>query len=227
MSRSLATQIGEEIAMATTSEHDQSPGFAGYATGPDTLGAALARNWWLIALRGVLGIVFGLIALLMPIPTILALVLLFSAYMLMDGVFAVYAAIRAGQQGETWGLLAFQGIVSLVAGVLAFFWPEITVLAFALLIAAWSIVTGCVMLTAALATEHARWWLALGGAAALAFGVLMIVAPLAGAVVLTWWLGAYALVFGVALLILAFKLRSRYQARYRDRGTAASVRPMI
>ncbi|MGZ3289606.1 MAG: HdeD family acid-resistance protein [Xanthobacteraceae bacterium] len=162
----------------------------------------------------------------MPVATILALVLLFSAYMLVDGAFAVYAAIRAGQQGDSWGLLAFQGITSLVAGVLAFLWPGITVLAFVLLIAAWSIVTGCVMLAAALATEQARWWLVVGGAAAMLFGILMIVAPLAGAVVLTWWLGAYALVFGVALIILAFKLRSRYQARYQDRGTTVSARPV-
>jgi uncharacterized membrane protein HdeD (DUF308 family) len=220
-----AFQIGEEVAMATTSAHDRYPGPAGYAAGPDTLGAALARNWWLIALRGVLGVVFGLIALLMPVATILALVLLFSAYMLVDGAFAIYAAIRAGQRGDSWGLLAFQGIASLVAGVLAFLWPGITVLAFVLLIAAWSIVTGCVMLAAALATEQARWWLVVGGAAAMLFGILMIVAPLAGAVVLTWWLGAYALVFGVALIILAFKLRSRYLAGYQDRGTAASARP--
>src|SRR3982074_3281942 len=209
--------------MTTTTAHDRSSGSAGYATGSDTLGAALARNWWLIALRGVLGVVFGLIALIMPVATILALVLLFSAYMLVDGSFSIYAAIRAGRQGESWGLLAFQGITSMVAGVLAFLWPVITVLAFVLLIAAWSIVSGCVMLAAALGTEQARWWLALGGAAAMVFGVLMIVAPLAGAVVLTWWLGAYALVFGVALLILAFKLRSHYQARYQDRSTVGSA----
>ena len=212
--------------MTTTTAHDRSSGSAGYATGSDTLGAALARNWWLIVLRGVLGVVFGLIALIMPVATILALVLLFSAYMLVDGSFSIYAAIRAGRQGESWGLLAFQGITSMVAGVLAFLWPVITVLAFVLLIAAWSIVSGCVMLAAALGTEQARWWLALGGAAAMVFGVLMIVAPLAGAVVLTWWLGAYALVFGVALLILAFKLRSHYQARYQDRSTVGSARPV-
>jgi uncharacterized membrane protein HdeD (DUF308 family) len=212
--------------MATTT-HDRSPGSSGYAPGRDTLGAALARNWWLIALRGVLGVVFGLIALLVPVATILALVLLFSAYMLVDGAFAIYAAIRASRQRESWGLLALQGITSVIAGVLAFLWPGITVLAFVLLIAAWSIVSGCVMLAAALATQHARWWLVLGGAAAMVFGVVMIVAPLAGAVVLTWWLGAYALVLGVALVILAFKLRAWYQALYQGRPTVGSARPVI
>jgi uncharacterized membrane protein HdeD (DUF308 family) len=181
----------------------------------DALGAGLARNWWLIALRGALGVAFGLIALIMPVATILALVLLFSAYMLVDAVFAIYAAVRAARQRESWGLLVFQGIASLIAGVIAFLWPGITVLAFVLLIAAWAIVTGCLMLAAAFHTEAARWWLVLGGAAAVLFGILMIVAPLAGAVVLTWWLGAYALVFAAALIILSFKLRSRYQDHRR------------
>jgi uncharacterized membrane protein HdeD (DUF308 family) len=188
----------------------------------DKLGAALARNWWLIALRGALGVIFGVIALLMPITTILALVLLFSAYMIVDGVFAIYAAIRAAQQGESWSILVLQGIASIAAGAIAFFWPGITVLAFVLLIAAWSIVSGCLMLAAAFRTDSGRWWLVLGGAAALLFGILMILAPLSGAVVLTWWLGAFALVFGVALIILAFQLRSRYI----ERSTVATPRPV-
>jgi uncharacterized membrane protein HdeD (DUF308 family) len=150
-------------------------------------------------------------------------VLLFSAYMLVDGIFAIYAAVQAGRAGEGWGLLLLQGITSLVVGVLAFLWPGLTVLAFVLLIAAWSIVSGCVMMAAAYYTENGRWWLIIGGAASLLFGVLMIAAPLAGAVVLTWWLGAYTLVFGVALIILAFQLRARYNDR---QSTVASARPV-
>jgi uncharacterized membrane protein HdeD (DUF308 family) len=179
----------------------------------DRLGAALARNWWLIGLRGVLGVVFGVIALMMPIATILALVLLFSAYMLVDGAFALYAAIRAAQQREHWGLLVLQGAASIAAGVIAFVWPGITVLAFVLLIAAWSIVSGGVMLAAAFRTDAGRWWLALDGVAGLVFGILMIIAPLIGAIVLTWWLGIFSLVFGVALIVLAWKLRSRFHNR--------------
>jgi uncharacterized membrane protein HdeD (DUF308 family) len=199
--------------MSTTTGNPRARGSAAINAVPNTLGAALARNWWLIALRGALGVVFGLLALLLPFATILALVLLFSAYMLVDGVFAIYAAVRAARQRENWGFLAFQGAVSIVTAVLAFLWPGLTVFAFVLLIAAWSIVTGCLMLAAAVRTDDGRWWLILGGAAATAFGILMILAPLAGAVVLTWWLGAFALVFGVALIILAFKLRSRFNDR--------------
>jgi uncharacterized membrane protein HdeD (DUF308 family) len=209
--------------MSTTTENGRFRRSAVSAILLDKLGAALARNWWLIALRGVLGVIFGVIALLMPITTILALVLLFSAYMIVDGAFAVYASIRAAQQGESWGLLLLQGIASLAAGAIAFVWPGITVLVFVLLIAAWAIVSGCLMLAAAFRTDNGRWWLALGGAAALLYGILMIGAPLAGAVVLTWWLGAFALVFGVALIILAFQLRSRYI----ERSAVATPRPVI
>jgi uncharacterized membrane protein HdeD (DUF308 family) len=197
--------------MSTTSENDRFRRSS--AAVPDSLGEALARNWWLIALRGVLGVIFGVIALVMAVATILALVLLFSAYMVVDGAIAIYAAIRAARKQEGWGFLVFQGIASLAAAAIAFMWPGLTVVAFVLLIAAWSIVSGCLMLAAAMRTEQARWWLVLGGAAALLYGFLMIVAPLSGAVVLTWWLGAFALVFGAALIILSLKLRSRYSGR--------------
>jgi uncharacterized membrane protein HdeD (DUF308 family) len=197
--------------MSTTSENDRFRRSS--AAVPDSLGEALARNWWLIALRGVLGVIFGVIALVMPVATILALVLLFSAYMVVDGAIAIYAAIRAARKQEGWGFLLFQGIASLAAAAIAFMWPGLTVVAFVLLIAAWSIVSGCLMLAAAMRTEQARWWLVLGGAAALLYGFLMIVAPLSGAVVLTWWLGAFALVFGAALIVLSLKLRSRYSGR--------------
>jgi uncharacterized membrane protein HdeD (DUF308 family) len=208
--------------MSTTTGNPEARGSPAFNPVADTLGAALARNWWLIALRGVLGVAFGLLALILPFATILALVLLFSAYMLVDGVFAIYAAVRAARQGENWGFLAFQGAVSIVTAVLAFLLPGLTVFAFVLLIAAWSIVTGCLMLAAAVRTDDGRWWLMLGGAAATAFGILMILAPLAGAVVLTWWLGAFALVLGIALITLAFKLRSRFN----NRPGATAARPV-
>src|SRR5260370_17312820 len=109
--------------MSTTSEDPGGRGSAAFNAVPNSLGAALARNWWLIALRGVLGLVFGLLALILPFATILALVLLFSAYMLVDGVFAIYAAVRAARQRENWGFLAFQRAASIVTAVLLFFLP--------------------------------------------------------------------------------------------------------
>ena len=182
-----------------------------------SLNAVLAENWWAIAVRGVLGILFGVLALIFPGATILSFVLVFAAYLLVDGVFAIIAAVRAARRRDRWGLLTFEGIANIAAAVIAVLWPGLTVLAFVVLIAAWAIVTGVLMLGAAfrLNIQHGRWWLALSGAASLVFGILLILAPLAGAIVLTWWIGAYALVFGAALLVLAFRLRSR-----RSRGAA-------
>jgi uncharacterized membrane protein HdeD (DUF308 family) len=188
----------------------------------NAMSAVLAHNWWAIALRGVLGIIFGLVALFLPGPTLLSLVLLFSAYMLVDGAFTIVAAVRAARRHERWGLLVLGGIADIAAGIIAFLWPGITVLAFVLLIAAWAIVSGALMVAASfrLNLEHGRWWLALGGIASLTFGVLLLLAPLIGAVVLTWWLGAYAVVFGVTLLILAYRLRSRREDRPRYAAAA-------
>jgi uncharacterized membrane protein HdeD (DUF308 family) len=173
--------------------------------------ALLAQNWWAVALRGVFAILFGLVALFLTGPTILSLVLFFSAYMLVDGVFGIIAAVRAARQGEQWGLLVLEGILNIAVGVIALLMPGLTVIAFVLLLAAWSLVSGGLMVGAAfrLSKDYGRWWLAIAGVVSIVFGVLLAIAPVIGAVVLTWWLGAYALAFGVALLVLAFQLRAR------------------
>ena len=179
-------------------------------------GDLLAQNWWLFTLRGVLGIIFGLIALIFPGATILSLVIFFSAYMLVDGIFGIISAVRAIRRKEDrWGLLIFEGLLNIAVGIAAFLWPGLTVVAFVWLIAAWAIVSGGLMTAAGfrLNMEHGRWWMVLGGLLSLAYGVLLIITPLIGAIVLTWWLGAYALVFGVALVIFSFKLRSWQQER--------------
>jgi uncharacterized membrane protein HdeD (DUF308 family) len=183
----------------------------------DESSATLARNWWAIAIRGVLGIVVGVIAFVMPAATMLALVLLFAAYMLVDGVFAIVAAVRAARQHDRWGLLVLEGLAGFVAAAIAVLWPGMTVLAFVLVVAAWALVSGMLMLMAAshLNFDHGRWWLVLGGAASIVYGALLLVAPLIGVLVLAWWFGVYAFVFGVVLLILAFRLRAQYRGRPR------------
>ena len=192
------------------SENAQTPP-ASLSASMDEKCSLLARNWWAIALRGVMGIAFGLIALIFPGATMLSLVLLFSAYMLVDGALTIAAAIRAARRHERWGLLLLEGVVNIVTGVLAFVWPGITLFVFVLLVAIWALISGSLLLASAfrLKADHGRWWLALGGIASIIYGALLLVAPLIGAIVLTWWLGAYALVFGIALLIAAFKLRAR------------------
>src|SRR3954451_24389467 len=99
----------------------------------------LVQNWWLFTVRGVVGIIFGLIALIFPGPTMLSLVIVFSAYMLVDGVAGIISAVRALRRNDRWGLLAFEGLLDIAVGIAAFLWPGITVLAFVLLVAAWAI----------------------------------------------------------------------------------------
>jgi uncharacterized membrane protein HdeD (DUF308 family) len=186
------------------------------------MSALLARNWWAMALRGVFAVIFALIAFFWPGATILSLVLFFSAYMLVDGVFGIIAGIRAASQNERWGLLILEGILNILVGVAAFAMPGLTVVFFVTLLAVWSLITGVLMIVAAFRLNPAfgRGWLIASGIISVLFGVALLVAPLIGAVVLTWWLGAYALLFGIALIALAFKLRSRKD----DLAGSASLR---
>lgn len=165
-----------------------------------------------LALRGLAGIVFGIIALIVPGITLFALVMLFSAYMLVDGIFGIVSAVRAARRNERWGLLALDGLARIGTGILAFLLPGFTVVAFVLLIGAWTIVSGCLMLGAAynLAKDYGRWWLGLAGVLSIIYGVLMVLVPPAGALALTMLLGAYSLVFGAIIIALAIKLRSRH-----------------
>jgi len=195
------------------------PGSPGpYGSQMDAMSGLLARNWWAVALRGVFAILFGLAALVLPLTTIASLVLLFAIYMLVDGVFAIVAGVRAAARHERWALLILEGIVDLAAGVAAFLLPGLTLLVMVTLLGIWSVVTGALMLTAAFRLHggHGRWLLALAGLVSLVWGVLLWLSPVAGALVLTWWLGGYALVFGVLMLVLAFRLRGR-----RDGGLPA------
>src|SRR5215204_3641980 len=191
------------------------------------MSAILAQNWWAVAIRGVCGIIFGLIALFLPGATILTLVLFFSAYMLVDGIFGIVAAVRAAAHHERWGILVLEGILNIAIGVIALVWPGLTALTFVLLVAAWAIVTGVLIVVAAgrLHAEYGRWWLLFSGVASLIFGVLLAIAPLVGLVVLTWWMGAYALIFGIMLVVLALRLRVRKEtSTAAEASTAAAPR---
>ena len=180
----------------------------------DAMSAALARNWWLVALRGVIAILFGVIAFVAPGAFVLSLVLFFAAYMLADGIIAIVGAVRAAQRHERWGFLLLEGLVDIVVGVAAALVPAAAVWAFVLLLAVWALVTGGLMIAAAfrLHLHYGRWWLVLGGVVSILFGLALLINPGMSALVLTWWIGSYTFAFGILLLILAFQLRSRHGA---------------
>ena len=190
----------------------------------DARNAVLADNWWTVALRGVLSICFGITALAAPVATMLALVLVFGAYSFVDGCFTIVLALRGAGTGERWGLLLLNGLFGILAGIAAAVWPGMTVLVFVMLIASWAVVSGGLMLGAAfrLKISHGRWLLACGAIISLICGLLLFVSPLMGVVVLTWWVGIYALVFGAILIALALTLRS-HRADQTSHPTPASA----
>lgn len=197
--------------MATQFEPTTTTSSATPAERTDAQSRLLARNWSFVALRGVLALVFGVAAILLPGVTLASLVLLFSAYMFADGVFAIASAVRAARRHERWGWFLLEGVANIAVAIFAALLPGLAVLSFVLLLAAWAIVTGGLMLGAAirLRTDHGRLWLGIGGVLSIVWGVLLFLQPVVGAYVLTLWLGAYAIAFGIAMVVLALRLRRR------------------
>lgn len=169
---------------------------------------ALSENWWALALRGLLALLFGLLVLLWPGPGLLALVFLFGAYAIVDGALAVVAGVR-GTAGPRW-LLVVEGVIGVLAGIVAFAWPGITALALLYVVAFWAVFGGIAEIASAVALRREiedEWALALGGVLSIIFGVLLAVLPGVGLLSLVWLVGVYAIVFGIALIVLAFRVR--------------------
>ena len=174
------------------------------------MASELARNWWLVALRGVIGILFGIGAFIWPESTLAALVLLFGAYVFVDGIFALIAGIGMRRQLSLWWLVVLEGVAGIILGLLTFRSPDTTALVLLTLIAAWSIVSGIFEIATALRLRKLianEWLLILSGVVSIIFGILLIAQPGAGAISIVWLLGAYALLFGILTLMLAFRLR--------------------
>ena len=170
---------------------------------------SLTRNWWAIVLRGIAGILFGIITFLAPGISLAALVLLFGAYAFADGVLSIVSAVRR-RGADRWWLLLLQGIVGIGAGVVTLLWPGITAIALLFVIAAWALVGGALQVAVAIRLRKVitgEWLLALGGVLSIAFGVLLVLFPGPGALALVIWIGAYAFVVGILLLVLGVKLR--------------------
>jgi uncharacterized membrane protein HdeD (DUF308 family) len=187
---------------------------------------ALTRNWWAVALRGVFAVIFGLLALIWPNITVLALVALFGAYCLVDGVIEIGTAIVGGiatAGRRAW--LAVEGIAGIIAGIITFAWPNITALVLLWVIAFWALVTGIMEIVAAIRLRRelqGEWLLILSGALSVVFGILLIVWPASGALALVTLIGIYALIFGVDLIVLGFRLR-RVHGSVAGAGRPATV----
>ncbi len=183
----------------------------------------LARNWWALALRGVCAVIFGILAFVWPGVTVEALVLLYGVYALIDGVFAIIAAVSKREGGGLpWWALLLEGLLGIAAAVVAFAWPAITWLVLLYIIAGWAIVTGVFEIIAAIRLRkeiEGEWWYILSGLLSIVFGVLLMARPEAGTLAVIWLIGAYAIVFGIVMILLAFKLKGvkdRFAGRFAN-----------
>jgi uncharacterized membrane protein HdeD (DUF308 family) len=169
----------------------------------------LARYWWLFLLRGIAAIIFGVLSFVWPGITLVTLVLFWGAFVMVDGVLALANAIMGGNMGSRWWL-ALIGLLGLIVGLLTFMAPGVTALVLLWFIATWAIVLGVFQIVGAIRLRKEidnEWTLVLGGVLSVLFGLVLLVAPGAGAVALIWVIGSYAIVFGVLLVALSFRLK--------------------
>jgi uncharacterized membrane protein HdeD (DUF308 family) len=186
-----------------------------------TVAEFLARSWWLMAIRGFVAVLFGVTAFIAPKVTILTLVYLFGAFAMANGILSLIVAFKV-PKGSRLGGLIFGGILGIIAGAVAFLMPEITALGLVILVGAWAIATGVMEIVAAVKLRKVitdEWLLVLAGVASIAFGTIVFFVPAAGALALTWWIGAYAIFFGVLLIMLSFKMK-----HWKDVFTSAMPR---
>jgi uncharacterized membrane protein HdeD (DUF308 family) len=181
----------------------------------ETVGSRLAvilrRTWWMLLLRGLFAIAFGVLTWVLPGVSLAALVLLFGAYVMADGILGVWSAVAGRKEHEHWWVMLIAGLLGIAIGLLTFLAPAVTALVLLFYIAIWAIATGVLQIVIAIRLRkeiRGEWMLVLGGLASLLFGVLLIAQPGAGALGVLWLIATYAVVFGVLLVLLALKVRS-------------------
>ncbi|GAB3658946.1 HdeD family acid-resistance protein [Actinocorallia lasiicapitis] len=185
----------------------------------------LARNWWLLALRGAFAILFGIVAWVWPGITVWALAILFGAYALVDGVIAVAQAIGGGSPGQSRGWLAFAGVCGIGLGLLALIWPGVTAFALIMVIGAWAVVTGIFEIIAAIAMRKeidGEWWNVAAGVVSVLFGGMLLFWPASGGLALIWVIGLFSIVFGIAMVIAGFRLKGAANKMSAATGTASA-----
>lgn len=170
----------------------------------------LAKNWWLLLLRGIASIVFGVLAFAWPGITIISLVIVYGAYALVDGLFSLFAAISGGNGAAPRWWLAVVGVAGVLAGIVSFAMPAVVALWLLLLIGAWAIVSGIFEIIGAIRLRKEidnEWMLILHGIITVLFGVVLMAMPKVGALAMIWVIGAYAIAAGIILSALAFRLK--------------------
>ncbi len=176
--------------------------------------AVLATNWWALAFRGAIAILFAILTFAMPGMTLAVLVILFGAYALIDGVFAIIAAVRAAQGHRRWGPFLAEGIIGILAGIVTLGMPVAIAAILVYIVAFWAIVTGILEIVAAIRLRRhipGEWLLILTGIVSVLFGIAACWAPVVGALAIVWWLGTYALIFGVLMLTFAVRIRAMHR----------------
>lgn len=175
---------------------------------------ALARNWWLVLLRGICAIVFGLLAFVWPGATLIALVLLYGAFAIADGILALSAAISGDTPTPRWWL-AVVGVLGIVAGLVAFLWPGLTAAVLQVFIAVWAITTGVMQMVGAFMLRKEiddEWHLIAAGALWVVFGLVLVLKPAVGVIALLYTIGSFAVLYGALLISFALRLRSHSHA---------------
>jgi len=186
--------------------------------------STLARNWWVLLIRGIAAVSFGALTFVAPGISLVALVLLFGAYAFADGIFAIVMALRRRGARNPWWILLLEGVAGLGAAAVTWFYPGLTALALLYLIAIWAGATGVLEIALAIRLRKViagEWLLALSGVASLALGVVLVLFPFPGMIALLLWIGGYAVVFGALLIGLSFRLRSWTTRHHRPVGLDA------
>jgi uncharacterized membrane protein HdeD (DUF308 family) len=168
----------------------------------------MARNWWLFALRGVLAILFGLMAWIWPGITLQVLTLIFAAYAFVDGIFTVTSAFSPARKAQR-GWLLLEGVLEILAGIITFFWPAITILALLYIIAAYAFIGGILEIIFAIQVRRLinnEWLLILIGALSIIFSIMLVIFPGSSLLGFVWLIGIYAIMYGILLIGLAFRL---------------------
>jgi uncharacterized membrane protein HdeD (DUF308 family) len=187
--------------MQTPMMNPTRPVFFGAASAHD-----LVRHWWLFALRGLFALIFGVLAIMAPGLTLTSLLLVFAAYMLLDAVLSAWSAMTAARHGHPWGSLAVEALLCLCAAVLVVLWPALSLLFAVTVIGVWAVFTGIALLVTSLRFGFSSWPIGLAAVFSIIVGLLLLIEPITGAVVLATWLGIYAIVFGLMLLGMSWRL---------------------